>query len=259
MVPGRPDPVDSSAAGRVSKVPSTTRSNPGPEDALPSTQRSERADAAGAIAGGSHARWWFAVAVGLVVSLPLIWLLSYAATLPFLLGLFFFMLFGLLLGAVTHRVAAPARPYNWRALLAGTAVLVVFVWWMSLIKESHDFPHDMAKDALRMTRDLGTRTSGEFKDEVADQVRTFLVRRYPPGGTLGYTQWMATSGRINRGELPAVSRTLRRGQARVWYAIRVVLSLALLGFGIGSQTLPLRLATEPVVRAIDEPSSRGHR
>src|SRR3990172_853649 len=76
----------------------------------------------------SHARWWCATAAGTVVSLPLAWLLSYAAMLPFYLGLFFFMLFGLVIGAVAFRVAAPGRPYHRFAVLAGTTLIVGVCW-----------------------------------------------------------------------------------------------------------------------------------
>ena len=55
----------------------------------------------------STMRWWLAVLAGVAVTLPVAWLLSFAGTLPFFLGVFFFALFGLLIGAVIYRVAAP--------------------------------------------------------------------------------------------------------------------------------------------------------
>ena len=63
---------------------------------------------------------------------------------------------------------------------------------------------------------------------------------------------MLLSGKVSKGELPAVSRTLSRSQAKGWFAARLVLSLVLLGFGVGAQTLSLRLAVEPAIRAMDE-------
>lgn len=207
----------------------------------------------------SHIRWWLAVAGATVASLPLAWLLSFAALLPFQIGLFFFVLFGLLIGAVAHRISSPGRPYHRWALVAGTTVLVALVWAGSLLIEIHDFPGDMAQRALQLRRPIGDRTSTEYRETVADQVRTFLKKRYPPGGAIGYVRWMLLSGRIKKGELADVDRTLSRdrSQVRLWYVVRLVLSMGLLAFGIGSQTFSLRLATEPVVRTIDEVHRAG--
>ena len=195
----------------------------------------------------------------MVASLPLTWLLSFAALLPFQIGLFFFVLFGLLIGAMTHRIASPGRPYRRWALVAGTTVLVAVVWTGALLIEIHDFPGEMAGRALQLRRPIGDRTSTEYRAAVADQVRMFLTKRYSPGGAVGYVRWMLLSGRIKKGELADVDRTLSRdrSQVRFWYVVRLVLSVGLLSFGIGSQTFSLKLATEPVVRAIDEVPRAG--
>ena len=207
----------------------------------------------------SHIRWWLAVVGAMVASLPLTWLLSFAALLPFQIGLFFFVLFGLMIGAVTHRIVSPGRPYHRWVIIAGTTVLVAQVWTGALLIEIHDFPGEMAQRALQLRRPIGDRTPTEYRTAVADQVRTFLKKRYPPGGAVGYARWMLLSGRIRKGELADVDRTLRRdrSQVRFWYVVRLVLSMGLLAFGIGSQTFPLRRAREPVVRAIDEVPRAG--
>ena len=70
-------------------------------------------------------RWWLALLVAAVVSLPLAVVLSWAAMLPFMLGAFFFMLFGLLIGAVVFRIARPGRPYSMLTVLTGTTLLVL--------------------------------------------------------------------------------------------------------------------------------------
>lgn len=220
-------------------MPGTTRRDPTPT-AVPTTR------------SGSPARWWMAVALGAIVSMPLAWLLSYAAMLPFFIGLFFFALFGLIIGAVMHRVASPGRPYNRTALVVGTTMIVAAGWIASIVKESRDFPGDMAVETANRTRDIGDRSVEEYRAAVADEIRHFLRKHYPPGGTFGYIRWVVTSGELKKGQIENVSRTLRRSQRKSWWAIRVILSIALFGFGIGSQTLPLRLASEPAVRAINE-------
>ncbi len=195
----------------------------------------------GNTASRSTGRWWLGVVVGVVIGLPLAWLLSYAATLPFLLGLFFFALFGLVIGAVIHRVASAGRPYGRAILLVGTTFAVLVIWGLALAKEGRDMPLDLAKEASRSRRiDYGGRTVDEFQVHVAGQIRDYLGRQYPPGGTLGYMRWALDSGVIGRGEIEGVTRALDQPQRGFWWAVRVILSVGLLGFGIGSQTLQLR-------------------
>ena len=194
----------------------------------------------------SPTRWWSATAAGTIVSLPLAWLLSYAAMLPFYLGLFFFMLFGLVIGAVAFRVAAPGRPYHRFAVLTGTTLIVGVCWTLSLVKESRDFPADIAADTVRRSRDIGRQSADDYRAAVAEEVRVFLRERHPPGGVLGYVHWMLLEGEIKKGAIPSFDQTLRRSPARWGWAVRVVLSIALLSFALGSQTLPLSRPSDSV-------------
>jgi len=190
-------------------------------------------------------RWWLAVLVGLVVSVPLVYLLSLAALLPFYLGLFFFILFGLLIGAAVYRVASPARPYHGGSVLLGTTLLVVVCWTGSIVLEAERFPQQMAGEAIESARHLDGRTAQQFRDEVADSVRNFLSERYPPGGVLGYMRWSLTSSVLNKADIEGLRKTIKSSQSKHGWAIRVVLSIALLGFGIGSQTFSLRAPCTP--------------
>jgi len=189
-------------------------------------------------------RWWLGVLVGAVVALPIGWLLSYAATLPFLIGPFFFALFGLVIGAVIHRVASPGRPYGSAALLIGTTMVVILVFGETIILESRDFPAEMANQAASSTRTLRDRSIEEFRTQTTQGVRRYLTDNFPPGGTIGYVRWVLTQGEIAHGEIEGVATTLTPLQSGFLWSVRVVLSIALLAFGIGSQTLGLRLRTE---------------
>ena len=195
-------------------------------------------------------RWWVAVAAGLVVSVPFVWLLSYGAALPYFLGLFFFSLFGLVIGAVMHRVASPNRPYGRGVLLSGTTIVVIAGWCGTIGLEANGFPADMAQEATKMSRRTIPNVAA-FRADVADGVRDFLRKRYPPGAALGYIRWILTSGKLDRGEVTGLSRNFEASQRGLGWSIRVVLSLALFAFGIGSQTLPLKLVSERSHRAID--------
>ncbi len=200
------------------------------------------ADAAPASAETTPApsgRWWIGVLVGAVVAGPLSWLLSHAATLPFFIGIFFFALFGLVIGASIHRAASGRAPYTRAAVIAGTTLIVLPCWGFSMYLESVRFPNDVATFAIETTRDIGERTADEFRADVADNTRQFLRETYPPGGPLGYARWSLFSSQLTRKDVPGLRRPFRSNQAKVWWAVRVVLSIGLLAFGVSSQTLPL--------------------
>lgn len=203
---------------------------------------------------GSPLRWWIGVTVGTVLIAPLGVLLSYAATLPFFLGLFFFVLFGLIIGAITHRVAAAGRPYAMPSLIVGTTVIVLVGWAVSLYQEAHDFPSDMSEQASRTTLDIGDQGRAAFRAEVEASIARHLLDKYAPGGSLGYVRWVLADGKLRPGTIPGIRTTLEAAHRGLTWVIRVVLSLALLAFGIGSQTFVLRLDEEPIVRAIDRKS-----
>jgi len=176
----------------------------------------------------------------MVISMPLGWLLSYGAPLLYLFGLFFFILFGLLLGAAVYRVAAPGRPYSRVSLVVGTTLMVGVCWWVSLAKEIREIPTDMAEEVVRGTRDIGDRPVEVFRQEVAREIESFFQKHYPPGGMIGTVRWIVISGELRPGDVANLKRTIRREQRGPGWAIRVTLSIAMLGFGVGSQTFGLK-------------------
>lgn len=198
---------------------------------------------------GSTSRWWCSVLFGLVFSLPFAWLLSYAAALPFFIGMFFFALFGLVIGAAIFRIAIVSAPYPSRSLVIGTTLVVLVAWTITIVKECRDFPVEIAIKVGMQTRDIGTRSLGEFQIMVADQVRQFLRDQYSPGGIIGYIHWVLTDGHLQVGDIESLRRTISAPQSKFWWAIRAALSIGLLAFGIGSQTLSLKKKVAAPVRS----------
>lgn len=183
--------------------------------------------------------WPRAVAVTCLVGLPIGALLCYAALLPFFIGLFYFMLFGLLLGAVLYRVGQRGRPMSKRTVMAGVAVVVAVIWATSLLTEAYDFPGQVAAYSYEKIRRLPEgMTPDDFLRESGREVARHLAEQYAPGGVLGYVRWAATSSRID----PPVAH-LRRpfvaNQKRWWWVLRVVLSVVLLSYGVHTQVAPL--------------------
>jgi hypothetical protein len=209
-----------------------------------------------------RSRWWWAVALGVALAIPFGWLLSHAAQLPFYLGLFFFVLFGLLIGAVMFRVSAPRRPYGLPSLTVGSALVILVAFVLSIFVESRDFPTTIAKRAGEQARVMREMSIYAYRTQIAEGVRTYLGERFPPGGTIGYVRWALTKGVLEPADVPGLTGALHPRQGRVGWGIRVVLSIVLLCFGLGSQTFPLHLRDEPDPRVISrrrsKPDPEGH-
>ncbi|MEK6674582.1 MAG: hypothetical protein AABZ47_02885 [Planctomycetota bacterium] len=187
----------------------------------------------------SVGRWIGAVLSGTIAALPLGWLLSFGASLPFFLGLFFFVLFGLLIGAVMFRIGLPCRPLGRWPVILGTCLVVLMTWTISVVKEARDFPGEMAERIVNSTRDLGGLSRDEFRTAVIIEIDDFLRQRYSPGGTIGYLKWVVASGELKDGDTPKTQQKIARPQRGTFWIVRVVLSIAFLSFGIGSQTMGL--------------------
>ena len=192
-------------------------------------------------------RWWSAVVAGVAVSLPLGWLLSYGAALIMLLGVFFFLLFGLVIGAVMCRVAAPARPLPVARIRFGVVVVVSVCWGVSFAVEVAEFPGDKAKEAIGRVAVLPDGMTVEaFKTDVERFVRGILKDKYGGSGALGYARWVLSSSRMDYPvETMRHPIQLRPVQHRWWWAIRVLLSIVLLWSGIYAVVGPLSRLTDP--------------
>jgi hypothetical protein len=186
----------------------------------------------------SPGRWIAGVGAGLLVSLPLGWLLSLAASLPFFLGLFFFALFGLVIGAAAVR-ATGGGVVGRSAVRFGTAILVFVPLGASIVIEANDFPRNKAEEAPRHVRTLGDRTAKEYQQEVERDIILWFAERQPPGGVAGYLRWIVTSGEIAKGEIPSLQQAVVTRPRGVMWIIRVVLSATLLTFGVYSQVSAL--------------------
>jgi hypothetical protein len=188
-------------------------------------------------------RWiGWSLLIGLLVAIPSGWLLAYLAALPFFLGMFFFLLLGLMIGAVMFRVGSKAPEPSARTLwMAGTAVTAAALL-ISLWAEYQALPRSVEKRIRESYAGSFTPEMwAELRTGVRDFIPTELQNRYPPGGFLGYLRWAATSGKL---DCPRISKAAaveyRMSQRGTVWAIRVALSLLMLEWTIMSQLLGLR-------------------
>ncbi len=211
--------------------------------------------------GSGLVRWWTGVAVALVVCLPLGWLLSYAAALVAFLGLFFFSLFGLIIGAIMYRFGVTVRPIPKIHLRVGAGLVVALCWSLSMGIEVHDFASDKASYAVTKVEPLPEGKSPEqVRDDIARYVRETLERDYGGSGLLGYAKWILLSSEMQYQPVtmkqPIVLKSI---QYRWWWVIRVVLSIILLSFSVYAQISPLSGLTDPAGASVQAAASVGER
>ncbi|NLE57946.1 MAG: hypothetical protein GX616_06265 [Planctomycetes bacterium] len=190
---------------------------------------------------------WSFVA-GCCTGIPSGVILAYLASIPFYLGLFFFLLLGLLIGAIMFRFGSGASPVHPPTLaLIGSAV-VLLTWGTTLLIEYATLPGLVAR---RTEMALFRRLTPEQQAEVAAKIRVHVMSRLlgrpyegrPAEWLAGfpkYLRWIARDGTM---ECPRVvdptTFTFKLPQSRASWAFRVVLSMALLAFAVLSQYLLL--------------------
>lgn len=216
---------------------------------------------------GGRQRLFWALVVGCVLAVPVGWLLALLILLPGMLGLFFYMLFGLLVGAFVFRVASPLIPVPRRTAIALGAVVTLAIWSVSLAGEYCNvrgysvyrygeagfawYPVD--GDAMRTVRNTFVRRSfepeqiAELRDKSREGFLGELREKYPPGGFVGFLRWSAVGKQPI--ELPRVygpgTQELKPKQRGTFWLVRLTLSLLLLGGAVISQTLGLAAVPKP--------------
>lgn len=203
----------------------------------------------------NRTRLWLALLIGCALALPAGWLLAPLAVLPGELGLFFFLVIGLIIGAILYRISRPAAPAPRPTLyLIGLAVAVL-LWVTGLVVEYRFFP-DGAVRAVRVSfnRVLPAEKRSQIDAQVRQHAFSYLKDRYPPGGFVGYVRWAATDGKMDLPRVIDHSTAPYALPQRHWgWLIRVVLSILFAAGAILSQLLAL--ARNPAVeeRTADSP------
>ena len=220
-------------------------------------------------ANSARGRMAWALAAGCLLAVPVGWLLATLAMLPFFLGLFFCMLFSLLVGAVVYRIGKPvapqARPLLW---VIGIAVGLA-VFGVSLVAEYYNVRgyevfrygsrgfawYAVDGDATKAVRESFAYRS--FTPEQVTQLRAGsqkdfldqLAAKCPPGGFPGFVRWALTDGTMECSRvLNDSTTTLQLRQRGTLWVVRLSLSLILITAAVLSQVLglgPPRLKDNP--------------
>ena len=185
---------------------------------------------------------WLSLIGGCLLGLPAGWLLASLAVLPMFLGLFFFLILGLFIGAVMFRLGKAAAPVPKAILIIIGSLVALVIWGTALVVEYRNLPQDAARTVRGSfkNRSFAPQDKLRLRNETGDYVLARLKEDYPPGGFVGYLRWAATKGTI---ECPRIfsddTETHALHQRGLMWVIRVLLSLLLLGFTIFAQFLGL--------------------
>lgn len=175
---------------------------------------------------------------GAILGIPLGILLAFVGAIPYQLGLFFYLVLGLLIGAVMFRACRSAAPIALNRLQPIGLAVAAIVWLSSLTTEYRTFPREAAEETIKQSllADASEEEVAALRERAHAEPFEKLRQQYPPGGLLGYMRWAATSGRmeLTRHGAEPYTYTLR-GQKRFSWVFRTVVSFILLAFAINSQ------------------------
>ncbi len=170
-------------------------------------------------------------------------LLARLIWLPFFFGLFFFLVAGLLVGALAFRIARPARPIRRARILLGAVTVAWLAWLATMVWEYQHFAATAGEQPRFPTARNAAVSAGQSPTQVtarvADAFRAMLKARYSPGGPIGYARWALGGGRttiVIEGDRDTVSTNLP-GYA---WAIRSFAGLLLLCAGLWASLDSLR-------------------
>lgn len=187
-------------------------------------------------------------AIVTLMGVPLMVLLMYCAWLPFLMGMYFFLLGGLLLGGIWWRMARSIRPAPRRAVY-GTMLMMLSAWTLvylgseSLVKPRH-FARDMANYTTHRVRVRSEQERHQRHVDARAHVYGVLASYGP--GPIGYWAWVLADGTMAPMAPYGDEATLMKLPQRqgVWL-VRVLASLLLLTYGLRLQAKELTRPEEP--------------
>ncbi|GJQ27386.1 MAG: hypothetical protein HBSAPP02_24180 [Phycisphaerae bacterium] len=179
--------------------------------------------------------WRKARIVSFLCLVPLGWLLVALIWLPLYMGLFFFLVAGLLVGAVSFRLARAARPMERRRILRGACVVALACTAINLVWEYDQFARAAGKPPRFAEARNAVVAAGEKAssiDKMANVAfRAALTERYAPGGPIGYVRW-AVSGADLPVSVNGQTESIVMPHGGFRWPIRTLAALLLLAVGL---------------------------
>ncbi len=197
-------------------------------------------------------RWRLALILSLVMLVPLGWLMARLVWLPLYSGLFSFLVAGLLVGALTFRVAKPARPVSTGHILVGISLVAVGSMLVTIVWEYRNVAATVSGETkfadARNAAVAARRPVHEVESSAEQEFLAALRRDHAPGGPIGYVLWATRVGQMDlvvRGCKDTVEISHR---GAVW-PMRTLAALLLLVAGLWLSFESLR-STRPVTNIL---------
>ncbi len=189
-----------------------------------------------------------AAVIATLIAIPFMILLMYCAWLPYWFGMYFFILGGLLFGAIWFRLASRVRPIPAGAVRLRMIAMVVVLSVVYLLPEYALKRSHMARDlAVNSMYRIGVANSIEARQERTNEAAAHVdavLRRYGPG-PIGYYAWNAVDG-VMPPLAPYGGNPIVLTQTGLFWVTRVVLSIVLLTLGLRMMAKELAKPDEPV-------------
>ncbi len=188
-----------------------------------------------------------AAAIATLIALPFMLLLMFCAWLPYWFGMYFFILGGLLFGAIWFRQVNHLRPIPAMAVYLRMALVlaVLFGVYMGseyVVKRMH-LARGVADAAAKRVPVHSLTEKQTRYDEAMVHVDQTLAEHGP--GPIGYYVWNATDGKVSPLPQYGGGSTVLPQRGAYWVT-RVVLSMVLLTLGMRMGVKELTTPDEPV-------------
>jgi hypothetical protein len=187
-------------------------------------------------------------AIATLIAIPFMILLMYCAWLPYWMGMYFFILGGLLFGAIWFRLASHVRPIPAAAVRLRMIVMIVVLSAVYLLPEDSlkrgHLARDLTNNSIRRIAVENTPQARLQREAEAAAHVDKVLRRYGPG-PLGYYIWNAIDGKMPPLE-PYGGKPIMLTQTGPYWIARVVLSIVLLVVGLRMMAMDLTKPDVPV-------------
>jgi hypothetical protein len=188
--------------------------------------------------------WYAALLISFFLLIATGFLLARLIWLPFYFGLFFFLVAGLLAGALSFRIARAARPVPRGQILRGTALVAIGAALATLIWEYEHVAGTIGDSKFAEARNAASKTGrpqAEIRTASTAGFRSALMKTYLPGGPVGYVRWAIKAGEMEL-EVQGCKDTVSISQRGYAWLARTLIGMVLLAAGLWASFESLRSA-----------------
>lgn len=201
--------------------------------------------------------WLLAQIQSLLLLAALGWLLARLVWLYYFFGLFFYLVAGLLVGALAFRTARAARPLPRARLLRGILMITLGATAITITWEYRHFSATVGQPPkFADARNRAIQAGGSSRDIVqaaSDEFEKHLTDDHAPGGVISYVVWSVRSGKMPL-TIDGTTETITNDHAGWVWPVRTLAGAVLLAVGMwfGLESLRSAVPVANVLRPGEE-------